>query len=118
MDFVKQLVAFIVLMESGEGILGKSPDQVTDSWIAVANTNTESGLLGLLGDELSDKYLMYMDRWSSEKPAALEPAPEDEPHKPLFGKTEEEKEPEPVVISSEKVTKRRRGKREQDDKSQ
>lgn len=57
---IKRLVAFAVLMESGDGVLAKSPLYVEEKfWACVGCRNPEH----LLDDRNKEKYRRWMRRW-------------------------------------------------------
>ena len=59
---IKRLVAFAVLMESGEGIESKSSSYVLEKW-HLCMTVGEKGLKGLMDPQNRDKYDAWLKEW-------------------------------------------------------
>lgn len=60
--WLKRLVAFCVLMETGDGILTKSPDYVLEKWELARDINAD--LLEQLMDPINQaKFKKYLDTW-------------------------------------------------------
>jgi len=57
---LKSLIVFCILMENNDGILGKSPDYITDKYRAI-NWGPESK--GLLDSKNLAKFNKYVETW-------------------------------------------------------
>ena len=72
MEFIRQLVAFSVAMESGEGILGWQKDEVESMWIHCANAVDETAMLQYFDDAARQKYQAWLDKYLAPVPAAVQ----------------------------------------------
>jgi len=63
MEFTRQLVAFIILIENSNGLINVGPEDLEDLWIAIANSNSESGLRELLGSEGAEPFNLWIEKW-------------------------------------------------------
>lgn len=72
MEFIRQLVAFSVAMESGEGILGWQKDEVESMWIHCANAVDETAMLQYFDDAARQKYQDWLDKHLGPVPAAVQ----------------------------------------------
>ena len=61
---IPQLVAFITLMQSGEGILGVSPSYIIEKYEAMRKMHNPADLLDMHNRAIYEK---WMDRWSFNK---------------------------------------------------
>ena len=114
MEFIRQLVAFSIAMETSDGILGKAPDRVEETWILVANASTETTLLDVLSPESQQRYHNWIDKWITRQPAAPqveELTEEEELEQAPFLK---ETEGQIGAVSPEPEPKKRRSKRGKD----
>ena len=59
---LKQAVVFSILMENGEGILGKSPSYVKEK-LNACSTEEDYVTEGLLDNQNMDKFKGYQKRW-------------------------------------------------------
>lgn len=57
---LKQLIAFAILMENNDGILGKSPDYILEKYEGCQSLAKPEGLLDL---QNKAKFQKYMERW-------------------------------------------------------
>ena len=62
---LEQLVVFAILMENGQGIVGKSPDYILEKWSFVNSTTEEQFLTGILDMANHAKYEVWKDTWRS-----------------------------------------------------
>lgn len=111
MEFIRQLVAFSILMEFNEGIIGKSPEHVQDVWVGIVNMTSEDQIIELLGPSLTKNYLAWLQKWNKGEPVAqaeltwffestlTEELPQEKP------------EPEVSPVTEEPKPKKRRAKR-------
>jgi outer membrane biosynthesis protein TonB len=97
MEFIRQLVAFIILVDPRDELASRSPEQIADHWIKVANCLTESQLVELMDAGQIELFHLWIDTWYKEQPAApQEPEPEPEPEE-----IEEELEPKLEEVEAE-----------------
>lgn len=61
-SWLKKLVAFCVLMESGEGITQKSPDYVMEKW-GLVTMCPDDVLPTLMDPHNQAKYNKYLKQW-------------------------------------------------------
>tara|TARA_Y100001951_G_C11127003_1_gene176051 strand:+ start:68 stop:277 length:210 start_codon:yes stop_codon:yes gene_type:complete len=61
---IPQLVTFAVLMQNGEGILGKAPRYLLEKYDAVQNRNNPSEMLDAQNKDIYDK---WMEIWGDRK---------------------------------------------------
>lgn len=59
---LRQLIAFCVLMEQGEGILGKAPSYVLEKW-ELATLHPSDLLPTMLDERNQAKYKRYLAYW-------------------------------------------------------
>jgi hypothetical protein len=64
---LEQLVAFCVLMENGDGIVGKSPGYIFEKFRAVQRRESRSLLMGLLDSHNQYKFKDYIKTWRLDK---------------------------------------------------
>ena len=60
--WVKRLVAFAVLMESGDGVLSKDPKYIREKW-QLCSTYHENRLPQLMDMQNRAKYKAYLREW-------------------------------------------------------
>ena len=63
---LKRLVVFCILMETGKGILTKSPSYIAEKW-AAASTIPLEVLPQLLDQENTDKLRKWLETWTPTK---------------------------------------------------
>ena len=63
---LKRLVVFSILMETGKGILTKSPSYIAEKWHAVCMTPLED-LPELLDLQNKEKYRKWLETWTPTK---------------------------------------------------
>jgi len=63
---LRQAVVFAMLMEEGEGILGKAPSYVEEK-LTACESLPDNLLVQLLHPSLHGKYHEYLTRWRSEE---------------------------------------------------
>ena len=59
---IDQLVTFVVLMQNGEGILGKAPVYLLEKYDEVQKRNNPSAMLDVQNKDIYDK---WMEMWSA-----------------------------------------------------
>ena len=59
---LKRLVVFCILMETGKGILTKSPSYIAEKWAAASTVPLEV-LPQLLDHENREKYRKWLETW-------------------------------------------------------
>lgn len=64
---LEQLVAFCILMENGEGIVGKAPDYLMEKYRACFRRDSRELLLGLLDGNNQAKFREYVKNWRLDK---------------------------------------------------
>lgn len=110
MEFVKQLVAFNLATGQSLGLQTRSPEEVSDLWILIANAGDEETLLRPLTPVSRIEYHKWVDKWINKIPG---PAPEPEPEPAQEEIQVPDPEPVPVpepVQEAKPETKRRRSK--------
>lgn len=60
---VKLLVAFAILMENGEGIVGKAPDYILEKYETAILSSEDYFLQGTLDAMNKAKYNRWLARW-------------------------------------------------------
>lgn len=60
---LEQLVCFCVLMENGQGIVGKAPSYLFEKFKAVQHRDSRDSLLGLLDLHNANKFREYIKTW-------------------------------------------------------
>jgi len=60
---LKQIVAFCVLMENNDGIVGKAPLYIREKFNSCKHRYSEDELLALLDSRNQAKYREYMKTW-------------------------------------------------------
>ena len=60
---LEQLVAFCVLMENGQGIVGKAPSYIFEKFKAVQRREKRDELRGLLDLRNQAKFDKYIETW-------------------------------------------------------
>lgn len=63
---LERLVAFCVLMENGEGIVGKAPSYLFEKYEACTRRTSRQELLGLLDNFNQAKFREYIRMWRVE----------------------------------------------------
>jgi len=77
MEFIRQLVAFSVMVRKHPNLMNCSREKLETWWIHIANSATEESLLAPLLDQDRDLYLSWVDKWlEGQPPAPQEPEPE------------------------------------------
>jgi len=61
-DLIKRLVVFAVLMETGEGIVSKSPEYILEKYYSALSVRFPENLLDL---QNKTKFERWMDKWMS-----------------------------------------------------
>lgn len=64
---IHQCVAFSILMENGEGIMGKAPDYIWEKYRTCTVLQSDDELKGLLDWENQAKFDRWLDRWEKPK---------------------------------------------------
>jgi len=59
---LKQVVVFSILMENGEGIIGKAPSYIEEK-LKICSGKNDYGVEGMLDDENFEKFKEYQKRW-------------------------------------------------------
>ena len=60
---IEQLVAFCVLMENHEGIVGKAPSYLWEKWESCSERTSRDELLGLMDSTNAAKFRQYIKTW-------------------------------------------------------
>lgn len=58
-----QLAAFVILMESGEGIIDKSPDYIMEKWRFCSGEPNLSYLMGIMDQVNQAKFSEWIITW-------------------------------------------------------
>lgn len=64
---LQQLVAFSILMENGQGIVGKSPDYITEKFDIACICGDNNELRGMLDIINQAKFNAWLGTWISKK---------------------------------------------------
>lgn len=65
MDLSEKLAAFAVLMEHGEGILGKAPSYIKEKWILCETSRTREHLEQLMDRDNRAKFHDWLVLWGA-----------------------------------------------------
>ena len=60
---LEQLVAFCVLMENGQGIVGKAPSYIFEKFKSCSARQSREMLMGLLDCNNQAKFKKYLETW-------------------------------------------------------
>ena len=59
---LKQILVFSILMQNGEGIIGKAPSYIEEK-LKICSGKNDYGVEGMLDDENFEKFKQYQRRW-------------------------------------------------------
>jgi hypothetical protein len=64
---LEQLIAFCILMENGQGIVGKAPSYIFEKYEACSRTTKREWLRGMLDLHNQAKFDEYIKTWRVDK---------------------------------------------------